>query len=532
MGIAYSLANIGNVYFALEQYQNALNYNLRALDIKYDLGDPKQIAYSLRTTGLVYQSLKQFDEAKEMFKKALGLYQETGALYGESNMYYHLGNVTFEQFADKSKALIYYEKALEIYNRLQNYYGTAISKYEKAKAYMEMGQYEMARLLFGETLDDARKIPGRKLIMEIYREYAELYKKQGDYLNALVYFEKFAVLRDSLFTENTDRNIAEMQTKYNMTEKEAQIQLLTKEKKLNTANHLFYILLIFFASTFGFFTYFRYRDKKKTNKQLEGEIQFRKQFEKQLKESEAQLTEANATKDKFFSIISHDLKSPFGAMMGLSELLDTEYDLYTDNEKKEIIKEIRKATESTYSLLQDLLAWSQSQRGIIEFNPVSLCLYDLCRENLALIQSAANKKRLTLECNIDNSLHVFADYNMVTTIIRNLMSNAIKFSHSGSSIQITGKGLNKAVADLDSKQMVDLNITDQGVGINEENMQKLFKIDEKINSRGTAKEIGTGLGLIICKEFIERNGGTIQVKSKVGAGTTFTVSLPAAASPQ
>ncbi len=526
MGIAFALANIGNVYYALEQYDKAVDYNMQALRIKRQLGDPEQIAYSLRTTALALQASGDFSKASRFLHEALGIARKLNDRYSMANVYYHLGNVAFDAHKDKHEAIDYYEKALKIYNQLQSRYGTALALYEKARAHLAMHSNRESLALLQEALAHAQKAGLRKITMNIYHALSEYYRKQDDYRQALVNFERYSQIRDSLFNETSNRNIAEMQAKYNSNRQQAQIEILQKEKKLDTANQMFYILAIIFISSFGVLVFLRYRDKKTINKKLEEEIERRNMQEQKLLQSEQNLTTANATKDKFFSIISHDLKSPFGAIMGLSELLDKEFENFSQEEKKHLARDIYKATRNTYALLQDLLSWSQSQRGLIEYNPGPTWLAAICNENLEYIKPAADKKNISISCEMSPDVRVMADQHMLTTILRNLLSNAVKFTPRNGKITVTAKKTNHTPAD--DRQFLEVAVEDSGIGIDSRIKHKLFRIEEKFKTPGTENEPGTGLGLIICKEFVEKHGGTIRATSEKGRGSTFSFTIPEA----
>lgn len=525
MGIAFALANIANVYHALEQYQKALDYHRQSLTIKRALDNREQLAYSLRTTALTLQALKEHDKAEKMMLEALELSKQVNDFHSVGNLYFHLGNNASEAGRKKNEAMQYYEKALEIYEQLESTYGTAISTYQKAMAHLDMGQEQLAFELLNKALEIAQRSGFRKITMDIYHALSNWYKKRENYTEAFRYLELYVDLHDEIFTETSNRNIAEMQAKYDNNRQRAQIEILEKERKLDTANQMLLILAIIFISSFGILIYWRYHEKKSTNRRLEKEIEQRRKQEKKLLQSEKMLKTANATKDKFFSIISHDLKSPFGAILGLSDMLDNEYDAFSDDEKREIVSEIRKATDNTYSLLQDLLAWSQSQRGVIEFNPSETSVVEVCRENVNFIEPAARKKDIAVNCGIGNNMAVFADKNMLTTILRNLLSNAVKFTPRGGKIDLTASMTN---GKSNTSPFVEIVISDTGIGISPEMQSKLFRIEEKFKTTGTDKESGTGLGLLICKEFVEKHGGTIRVESREGDGSAFKFTLPAA----
>jgi PAS domain S-box-containing protein len=247
------------------------------------------------------------------------------------------------------------------------------------------------------------------------------------------------------------------------------------------------------------------------------DITDRKEAEKILIDSERVLREANTMKDKFFSIIAHDLKNPFNAIMGFSNLLYEAYDNFDEKQRKTFIKNICEASESTFKLLQNLLEWSRTQTGNIDFNPQQLDLIGLINENISLLKSSAENKNISVKLGTFQKTSVFADENMVKAILRNLLSNAIKFTDVGGKVSVNVK-LNE--------DMAEVTIEDNGIGIKPEDIVRLFRIDDQFKSDGTAKEQGTGLGLILCKEFVEKNQGSIWVKSEAEKGSQFSFSLP------
>lgn len=231
-----------------------------------------------------------------------------------------------------------------------------------------------------------------------------------------------------------------------------------------------------------------------------------------------ELKQLNATKDKFFSIIAHDLKNPFITILGFSELLLSDYSDLTDDEKIFYIGEMKKSSESSHALLQNLLQWSRSQTGFIEFHPQPLNLLSIIIENLELLYSTAEKKEIHLNTNVEPDMEIMADVDMSNTIIRNLISNAIKFTPRGGSINVSAEQHN---------DFVNVSIQDNGKGMTEDVVQTLFRIDVSHTTLGTEKETGSGLGLMLCREFVKKNGGDIWVESKVSSGSKFTFSVPA-----
>jgi PAS domain S-box-containing protein len=249
------------------------------------------------------------------------------------------------------------------------------------------------------------------------------------------------------------------------------------------------------------------------------DITKKKEAEQTLMESEKKLRELVATKDRFFSILAHDLKSPFNILLGFSDVLHVSSQK-GDYQKTELYAGlIHETAQQTYSLLENLLEWSNSQRGKTQFEPAIIDLKPLIDDTTKLLQNIAETKNITLENKISSNIVAFADGNMLTTVVRNLVSNAIKFTNPGGIIKI------EALFD-DTK--TDILITDNGIGMEKEVLDKLFKIEHSVSTPGTNDETGTGLGLILCKELIDKHNGSIQVESSLGKGSCFTISLPMA----
>lgn len=224
------------------------------------------------------------------------------------------------------------------------------------------------------------------------------------------------------------------------------------------------------------------------------------------------------TKDRFFSIIAHDLMGPLGNITSMMELfLDEKYS-FKDDEKKEILIQLKKKSQITYELLENLLKWARSQRNEIKYEPELFEIGDIINKNIEIFKDIAAQKKIELIYNAQDHTAVLADKKMISTIIRNLISNAIKFSNMNGRIVIS--------AEKSDNNTAAITIEDNGIGIEPQTLEKLFKIDENISTCGTNNEQGTGLGLILCKEFIEKNKGRIKVESELNKGSKFIIFLP------
>jgi PAS domain S-box-containing protein len=251
----------------------------------------------------------------------------------------------------------------------------------------------------------------------------------------------------------------------------------------------------------------------------------RKKAQDEIVRYAAEMQELNRAKDKFFSIISHDLKGPFNAILGFSDILTTEWGDYSDDERQHFIRNIHSSAKNTFRLLENLLEWAMTQTGKLTFSPIQFDLSVIANDVVILMRDQAEKKQIKLFTAVNFNTMVLADENMIRTIIRNLVSNAIKYTQAGGQVKILSDEIAPAAG---NPGLIKICISDTGIGIDKDSLPKLFRIDEKIRSSGTAQEKGTGLGLILCKELIIKNGGTIWAESEPGQGSRFCFTVPQA----
>lgn len=254
---------------------------------------------------------------------------------------------------------------------------------------------------------------------------------------------------------------------------------------------------------------------------IKEDISERKRTFELIEQSEKDLRDINAKKDKFFSIIAHDLRSPFSGLVGLISILKSSINDLSDEKVENYLELINDSAQNTFKLLENLLSWAKSQTGKIEFNPKNLNLKEIVSETVSIVSITAANKAIDIEINIDKNVSVFADADMIKTVLRNLISNSLKYTNKNGFIRIFVK--RKA---FNSKNYFVVGVEDNGVGISKENQGKIFNIEENYTTKGTEKEMGTGLGLLLCKEFVERHGGRIWCKSVENDGSIFYFSLP------
>jgi PAS domain S-box-containing protein len=248
------------------------------------------------------------------------------------------------------------------------------------------------------------------------------------------------------------------------------------------------------------------------------DITDRQQAEQEINQKNIELQQINATKDKFFSIIAHDLRGPLAGLMGLAQIMAEDLSTLTMSEIQGIAFDMKNSATNLFRLLENLLNWARMQKGRITFTPEIMVLLPVVGESVEILREQAKTKKIQIDLDIPDDLEAYADKNIFQTIIRNLVSNAIKFTHRGGNVLIS--------AFRATDREVQISIRDTGIGMDQELVDNLFRIDVKTNRKGTEGELSTGLGLLLCKEFVEKHSGKIWVESKEGKGTVFHLSLP------
>lgn len=243
-----------------------------------------------------------------------------------------------------------------------------------------------------------------------------------------------------------------------------------------------------------------------------------KQAELLIQNQYKQLQGLNSAKDKFFSIIAHDMRSPFQGLLSLTKIITENDGSISPEELPQLNSEIHKTVNNLFTLLKNLLDWAQMQQGAMNFSPRDYYLSEIIKEQIKIISHTSSKKNISIVNSVSDSIEVSVDEKMISSVFNNLLSNAVKFTKSGGNVIIKEKVIDN--------NMLEISIIDSGIGIPESISKKLFKIDEKVGRKGTDGEESTGLGLLLCKEFVEKHGGKIWVESTDGKGSTFCFTLP------
>jgi len=554
---------LGNVYSEISSYDEALKYYFDALEIFQKIDDLDGISSMYNNLGIVYSSLKDNDQALEYYQKTLEMDIKSGYKEGQSIAYNNAGTA-YDEKGDKEKALEYYNKSLELNKELESIDGIAMALNNIGLIYLDLGEYDkaytnlkkstelaieindtyslannynnLAKLFLHQkqynksqnnlnlAIKLSKQINVKEWLVESYDLYSQLYSELNDYKKALEYYKLYSEMNDSIFTSESSNRITEMKIKYETDNLETENKLLKKDNEIhvlelyrqkNIKNYSIAFSILILALAILSFSQFRL--KKRTNGLLKSKNDQLRDANKKLKVSEYNLKELNATKDKFFSIIAHDLKNPFQSLLGFSETLYDEIDELSKNDINEYTKLIYESSQNLFNLLGNLLQWSKSQLGSIIISPKPINIYDSIDDVLSLLGISAQKKNIKIESSIVKDTIVFADKHVVSTVLRNLISNALKFTNKGGEIKISS---------VTSNNKITISVKDNGNGISEKNLEKLFRIDQGYSTKGTENESGTGLGLILCKDLISRSNGEILVESTLGRGSNFQFTLP------
>ncbi len=514
--LAESYNHLGVIYYILNDYEKSLNISQKALKICESINEELVLAVSYEHLGLVYIKTREYDKALLHVQKSLDLRIKNNDKIGVAGSYENLA-IIFRSTKKYFEALKYYNKSLELKRELNNKRGIASSISGIGLTYYKMGQPEKSLPYLLDALEIRRVLKDKRGIVSSLNMLANSYEAMEDFKNALDFHKMSDTANDSLINEQKNKAIAEYQEAFQHERRDKEILLLQKENTIQKNYQNFLLIITFLLTVIAVAISIAYRSKRKMNSVLVTHNDEVTKQKEELQRLNEQLTELIATKDKFFSIIAHDLKSPFQGLLGYSSILSQEYSTLTEEEKISFIHNIEELSNSSYRLLENLLEWSRIQTGKMNLNVENFNLLAEVFSTLSLIKQTANNKGIEFNYNIDNSIFINADKYMLTAIIRNLASNSIKFTNSGGKIDLTVEKV---------EHFIRFSVKDTGIGISKDSIDKLFRVDKNISTKGTANEEGTGLGLLLCKEMIERHGGAITVESEVGKGTIFTFTIP------
>lgn len=538
--IAHTLNNIATIYDQKKEYDKALEYYLQSLELKQQTKDKKSIAYTISNIGVVYLRKKYPEKCIEYQLKAIPLFEEVHdkvgliqALLPMTNAYDSLHNLPkaieagekafalSEQAGIQSTAEQASRYLSDLYEQQKNY--------ERAYRYLSLQNAYYDSLTNNENVREFERLKARYELEKKELENQALLKdnKIRDAENAAlakdqqVKTTQLQLAELSLSKEEELRQMEKMQFDRKLEAEAAEKVQLRKDKQLQTTElklketiigqqRLWGILISLIVLLLGILSlafYKNSRQKKKDNALLNAQ-------KEAIEQQNMRLEELNAIKDKLFSIISHDFRSPLHSLQGIVELMHTE--TLSAEETKRILPQLSERLGITLHLLENLLHWAKNQMDGMTVNATTFDIKPVAEESVRLVQIQLAKKQIELQ----NQLHaipVHADREMINLVIRNLVSNAVKFTKPRGQITLQAQPIDR---------FVHISVQDTGLGIAQENLERLFTAAATFTTPGTANEKGTGLGLNLCKDFVVKNGGDIWVESEPGKGTKFTFTIP------
>ncbi len=556
VGIGETLNRLALIYNVKGDYAKSLDYSLQAIRILEKEDDKKALGRSYNYLGIAYYIAKDIEKAEEISLQALEFCKTIDDNLILAISHEHLAIIYIKK-KDYEKAIFHVDETIELRSasndslglagsyenmaliyRLQKDYKSAINYYQKSYylkeklnskrgfastlagigvTYNKMGNYEKSIEYLKRSIDVRKELGDMRGMASSLELIADTYETINDYKKSLYYYKLSQSYNDSLLNEQKNKEIATLQEEFQNEKKESEILFLQKENTIQRQlqDSLIIIVILLFVVAISIFI--GYRSKRKVNLILEKRNEEVTKQKDEFQKLNEQLKELDLTKNKLFSVIAHDLKSPFQGLLGLSQIIIEDYDDLTEEEIKKYAELMQDSASNIYRLLENLLEWAKLQRDLVEFNLEKVNLYQIVFDILQIQNMNAISKKIRLVNNIDQSVWIEADKNMIKTILRNLISNAIKFTPENGEVELTSNQQNN---------FTKICVKDSGIGIPNELLEKLFVLGEKTSRQGTNGETSTGLGLILCKDYVEKHHGKIEIDSNINSGTKFCISIP------
>ncbi len=521
-GLGYVCVNLGNLHRHNDDTQEAIDYFNQAVDYKNMMGDSVGIAILINLQAITYYDMGDYNKAYELYKDLEPLYTNNKDSKGLAVIKNYLGLLEVRK-ENYSKAIKYYRQAEKINRSIENKQGQATSLINMGYAYHKLNRRQESLSTIDRGFNIAKEIGDKEEIAHAYEIYSTIYSELGEFKNAYEFQEKYTHAIISKNDYHTKERLAALRINNELDKRSK--QNLTLEKENENLNHendevkdslTYYkyiaIVLFIFLLILGIYIFVLLRNNKESITDNSALIR-----------ANEQLSEANQTRDKFLSIIGHDLKNPFNSVLGLTGLLSSEWDTIPNEEKRYIINEINSTSNTLYELMDNLLLWAKNQANSIHVFQEEFNMNDYLVDMYEIFRNQASFKNIKIIMDIGDKNMVVADPNMISTVLRNLMSNAIKFTRKSGKISIE---LKQRDAEL------EFCISDNGKGLLPDDLKRVLETESAHSTKGTENETGTGLGLLLVKEFIRLNGGVFWVESKVDIGSKFYFTLPKKSRPK
>ena len=510
--------HLGGLYLLTDQYEKSLEFHWKALSFRENMNNPEGKAKSYNNIGKAYLELNKVDSAQLYFKKSLDLCQQTGYKKGLVKALTNMGKVySIQNNTKEAEQLLL--KALEISKKAGYDLGIAESSQALGNLYKTEASYEKALSYYELSLNSLRNLDFDELMLINYQGLYECYNTKGDYKKALHYHELLLVTEKKLLNVENNRQLAILQITYNSERKEKDNQVLRKDNELKAmtikrkTTFLWLIFALFFSSILlCLYIYNRFYSKIKANQRLEELNSKITHQNKALEKLNKELNKANEEKDKLFSIIAHELRNPLYWFQNLAEVLSKNFQTMQPEKIQKSLLALDESAKNAFHLMDNLLHWSRSRLNRITPKKANYSLVSEVLESLKMFETIIQYKEINLKITIPESTTIYADSDLLSCVIRNLVSNAIKYTPSGGTIIIDC---------IESPKFVTVLVSDTGTGIAFKNLGDLFKNKNQTSNLGLMQEKGSGLGLKLCKEFVELNGGNIWATNNDEQGTCF-----------
>ena len=516
-GMANAYGNIGYIYLKINSLDQAKVNLERSLGLFEEIDNKTGIAEASLYLGDIYQSHKETDKAIKSFRKCFQIYRDKGNPKGMADASIKLGTI-FYSIKKDSLALFEFQRSLDLYQKANDPEGITNAKISLSRYLIDQEIFDQAGQKLNEALWVAQKEHFFQQEYEILGLLAIVHMSWNDYQAAALYLSKSKALADTIYNRKLDKEVTQLQMQYDFDKKMTEKEFDEKAKKIQhdlqikRVNHIRNISLaaLLGITILSIFLFRKSKIIKEKNKILQQQqVQIIEQME-ELQEQKKQLEKANQTKDKFLSIIGHDLRNPFNAISTFVSLVTEHPEMMQPEVIQRYLLLIKDAGANAQSLLENLLEWAMRQSDELKINPEKVALNYILRGNALLIREMAFQKNISVYEELDKNPQVLIDKNMINTVIRNLLSNALKFTPTGGSITIKSEIVN---------QQVIISVIDTGIGITPDQQAILF--EPGISKKGQGGSGSSGLGLILCKDFLSLHGKELRVESKVNIGTKF-----------
>ncbi len=515
-----TLNNIGNIYLRLDDLQKSVTFFEKALEIQKKTGDKYSEAAAYTNIGNIYHYMQEYDKCLEFYYSGLDCAEALENYSLIANICQNIG-ATYQNQGKITAARKYYNKALDLFKKTDNDDGLMEMYNSIALSFIDENNRDSVDYYFDLAEEMARKVDDYQLLGMTQKDRSEYYKSIGNHEEAYNYLLQSQISKDSVITIEARKQINELSVKYESEQKDNLIRIKNLEMQ-QQENKLYLLYLAFgFVSIILCFTGWLYYNKNKNlkiikekNNQIEqANLELEQQNDYIIKQNE-ELSNLNNMKDKFFSIISHDMRNPVTSLHLLVDISQSHYDKGDYKKLPDKFQKFKNSINNLMTLFDNLLLWAKTQTGNMTFNKSHQNITAVVSDVATTFELISENKNISFKFEAQKDILLEVDKDMFEFIIRNLLSNAFKFTNEGGEVLLS--------LEEDTENVI-LKVKDNGIGLNEQDIDKMFMIHHKYSRAGTANEKGSGLGLTIVKEFIDLHQGTIEVQGKENEGAEFII---------